>query len=202
MYPPPPVHPSELRPRRGWYVFAAAFATIMIALGVGGFAWGIVTAIRSAEVGQQFVPGQAVTVPMAPTPRAAIYIQVAGQQGSTPPADCRILGPTGTSPDLSPSTTAFTTTLNGISWRQLYVVHVSQSADYTVVCSSSQATRFAVGRQVAVGALVGGILGGIAALLILPGAGTLVAVIIAVVVGVRRGNHRRFLISQRYPPRY
>jgi galactitol-specific phosphotransferase system IIC component len=38
--------------------------------------------------------------------------------------------------------------------------------------------------------------------MILPFAGIVTGVIIAVVVGVKRGNHRRRLLAERFPPRY
>src|SRR5258708_2711139 len=41
MYPPPSIHSSELRPGRGWYFFAALLAIILIAVGVGGFGYGV-----------------------------------------------------------------------------------------------------------------------------------------------------------------
>lgn len=200
MYTPPAIHPSELRPGRGWYAFAVVFAILMIILGVGGFAWGLVSAIRSAELGAKFLSGQPVAAAMAPAPRRAIYVQVDDQSALTPQAVCQIHGPGPASLSLPSGT--FTTTRGGVSWREMYVVNVTQPGNYQVVCNSSEAQGFAIGKHVSLGVLFGGLLGGIVALIVLPGVGILVGAIIAVVVAVKRGNHRRLLISQRYPPRY
>lgn len=200
MYPPPAIHPSELRPGRGWYGCAVVFALLMIVLGVGAFAWGIVNAVRASELGVRFQSGQTVQVPLAPAPQRAIYVRVAGPQALTPEAACRVIGPG--APSLSDPTGVFTTTQNGASWRELNVVNVTEAGTYSVACSANQPLTFAIGRHVSLRTFFGGLLGGVAALFVLPGVGVLVAVIIAVVVAVRRGNHRRFLISQRFPPRY
>lgn len=200
MYPPPAIHPSELRPGRGWYGFAVVFAIVMIVLGVGVFAWGLVTAVQSSDLGARFLPGQPVVVSMAPAPRRAIYVQLDDPKGLTPQADCQIHGPGAASLSLPAGT--FTTTRGGASWREMYAVNVTQAGNYQVVCSSGQAQAFAIGRHVSLSTFFGGLLGGLAALFVLPGIGVLVAVITTVVVAVKRGNDRRRLIAERYPPRY
>lgn len=201
MYPPPSVHPSELRPGRGGYVFAVVFAVVLTALGVGGFAFGVFSAVKSIDVGQRFNAGETVTAQLQPSPRGAIYARVV-TSGYQPQAQCTVTGPAGGKVTLAPPGGRFSTTSGGFTWSEIFVIEATESGTHHVVCESSETTAFTVGKHADVGKLFGGIFGGLASLMILPFAGIVTGVIIAVVVGVKRGNHRRRLLAERFPPRY
>jgi hypothetical protein len=201
MYPPPSVASSELRPGRGWYVFAALIAVALTAVGIGGFAFGVFSAVTSINVGQRFNAGETVTARLQPSPRGAIYARVL-TSGYAPQAECTVTGPSGEQVTLSPPHGTFTVTSAGATWREIFVVETTGSGTHHIVCRSSETSTFSVGKDADVGRLFGGIFGGIASLVILPLTGILLGVIIAVVVGVRRGNHRRRLLAGRFPPRY
>lgn len=201
MYPPPRVHSSELRPGRGWYFCAALIAVVLTAAGVGGFAFGVFSAVKSIDVGQRFNTGETVTAQLKPSPRGAIYARVVAS-GYAPQADCTISGPSGRQATLSPPDGSFSMTSAGATWREIFVIEATESGTHHIVCRSNETSTFSVGKDADVGRLFGGIFGGIASLLILPFTGIVIGVIIAVVVGVKRGNHRRRLLAERFPPRY
>jgi hypothetical protein len=201
MYPPPSIHSSELRPGRGWYFFAALLAIILIAVGVGGFGYGVFSAVSSIDVGQRFNAGETVTAQLKPDPRGAIFARVV-THGYAPQADCTVTGPSGQKVTLFEPSGTFSTTSAGATWREIFVIEATESGTHRIVCQSADTNAFSVGKDADVGKLFGGIFGGIASLFILPFAGIVLGVIISVVVGVKRGNHRRRLLAERFPPRY
>jgi hypothetical protein len=202
MYPPPPnISSSELRPGRGWYVFAVLLAIVLIALGVGGFGLGVFSAVKSMDVGQRFNADETVTARLTPSPRGAIFARVV-DSGYAPEAECTVTGPSGRQARLFAPSGTFTVTSAGATWREIFVVEATETGAHRIVCRSSETNVFSVGKDADLGKLFGGIFGGIAFLLVLPFAGVVIGVIIAVVVGVKRGNHRRRLIAERFPPRY
>jgi len=62
-----------------------------------------------------------------------------------------------------------------------------------VTCRSDATPEFSAGRHPRISSLVGGILGGLGALVV-AGIGVLISIIITIVVAIRRGNHRRRLL--------
>jgi hypothetical protein len=190
MYPPRRIPPSELRPSRGWYVFAAIFAVIMFVGGGVGLAYGIVTAVKTIDLGTKFNSGQTISVTWDTTPTRAIFAR-ASDPGRTH-LDCSVTGPDGNPLQLTVPGGKFTTTINGVSWMEIYTLNPPTAGTYRVTCRSSDVPEFAAGKHPRVSVLLGGVLGGIAAVAI-GGVGILISIIITIVVAVRRGNHRRRL---------
>lgn len=205
-FPPPAIDPSELRPRRAWYVVAAVIAVVLVSAGIAVFVVGLVTATGTGSIERRFGAGETVTVRLDAQPSSAIYAQVPseGADGSgpvsTPLAQCTVVGPSGQETSLDVPTGTFTITRGGISWRQIYEVAATESGDHRISCRSSDTEAFAVGEVPDAGKLVGGIAGGLIGLFALPLTGILVGVVISAVVAVRRGSCRRKILAQRYPP--
>jgi hypothetical protein len=194
---PPQIDPRDLRPGRGWFVAAGVIALVFILIGAGGFAWGLVTAMGEVKMGQRFDAGETVTVRMLPDPKTAVFAR-AGASGLRPDAECTVTSAGGqTVPVTAPSGT-FTSTINGVTWHEIYVVEVTDPGDYRVTCESTQTSGFATGKAPELGKFVGGIAGGIAALFVLSFVGMAIGAIIAIVTGVKRGNHRKRLLAERY----
>ncbi len=203
MYPPPRIHPSELRPRRGWYVVAAVLAGLMIIAGGLGFALGILHAVTSVKIGTRFTAGQHVTVTLNSDRRHAIYARVPdGYTPAYPQATCQAAGPgTGFLPLRRPTGGSGHITINGVTWQEVYVFDAPTAGRYGVTCQSQEVADFSVGDAWQTSRVIGGVVGGLVALLLVP-AGIVIGGFIAILVGVRRGRHRRRLLAERCPPQY
>jgi hypothetical protein len=202
MYQPPPrIDPRDLKPGRGWFVVAGVIALVFILVGIGGFAWGLVTALGEVKLGKRFGAGEAVTVRMLPNPATGIFARQEPTGGRTD-ADCTVTSASGQTVPLSAPNATFTSTINGVTWQEIYVVDVTAAGDYRVTCASAETPEFATGKDPELGTFFGGLAGGLGALFVLPFIGMVIAAIIAIVTGVRRGNHRRRLLAERYgyPP--
>jgi hypothetical protein len=194
---------------------AGLIAGLFILAGVGGFVAGLVSTLKQIRIDTTFEAGQTVAVPMSAGGKAGVFAGVsatrAGPDGtaepvSTPVAQCAVTSPSGRDVPLSRPGGTFTATVDGVAWREIYVVHVSETGEHRVTCRSSEASRFATGKHPDNARLVGGLAGGIAALVLLPLVGLGIAITITIVVSLRRRDHRNRLIAERtgypYPGRW
>ncbi|MQA85954.1 MAG: hypothetical protein GEV03_15335 [Streptosporangiales bacterium] len=211
MYPPHApirVDPAELRPRRRWYVVAGAIAGVLVLAGVGGFAYGLATAVTEGDLGKRFRAGETVTVRLAPEPQPAIY--VAESEGPAPDAECAVTSTSGGNARVSRPDYAFEVTRDGVSWDLRYVIDVTAAGNYQVVCRPSAgdvAATYRIGEAPRMARFFGGLFGGLASLFVLPAIGVLAGGVMVAVVAIRRNDHRRRLQADRsggpspgYPP--
>jgi hypothetical protein len=201
MFSPPPIRSSELRPSRGWYVAAAILAFVVIVAGGVGFAYGIVHAITSVDIKTKVPLAQPTTLTYDTVPaRQGIFARIPDRE-TDPQATCIVRAPSGATVPQLPVTNNFTLTLNNVTWREVSAFDVPAAGDYVIVCTSTNALGFGVGRHVRGSELAGSVLGGLGALA-LAGVGVLIALIIAIVTAIRRGRYRRRLWAERYPRQY
>ncbi|WP_062442316.1 hypothetical protein [Herbidospora daliensis] len=192
---PPPQGP--IRPRILWIVLSWVFFLVTLVVGGVLFAAGVGSTI--ANIGEiapssSFQGGETVKVTIDPADSPAIWA-AAGQ-----PTDvqCQV---TGADPSrqitLDKAAGSQTLTYDGTEWEMLFTIGVPAKGEYQVACDGEGVT-FGVGKQLlsAVTAdAAGGLVGGLAALVILPGLGFLIAVIVTIVVLVRRGRARRRMMG-------
>ncbi|WP_082801525.1 hypothetical protein [Herbidospora cretacea] len=187
---PPPQGP--VRPRVLWIVLSWVFFVVTLVIGGVIFAGGVGSTI--ANIGEiapktTFTGGETVKVNLDPADSPAIWA-AAGQ-----PTDvsCQV---TGADPSqkitLEKAAGNQTLTYDGTNWEMLFTVGVPASGQYQVACDGDGVT-FGVGKQLlsAAGEVAGGLVGGLAALILVPGFGFMVALLVTIVVLVRRGRARR-----------
>lgn len=203
----PAIDPRALRPGRWWYVVAIVVAVLGIVIGIAGFGLGIASFVRGLpKMTTEFDTGSPVTVHLAAGQERAIYADL--NSGSARPAytDC-----TGTARgDGSIDVRQISNTLDFPSgrhqWVSVYTVTVTRDGDYDLSCQptfNDGPTHYALGDAAKTGALVGGIFGGIAALIGVPCLALTVGGVIALVVALRRSSARKRLQQQvyyGYPP--
>ena len=186
---PPPVAGGQerLRPSGWWYVVAAA-------IGIGGIgaavAIGLATATKFADRIDEYpradVPGsESVTLA---ADGYIVYHEFSGAGGETfgldPSVDITITGPDGDPVDLDAYGGSATYSTSDHEGSALYTFTAEESGDYTVTTEGESAT-IAIGHGVFDG-IVEGIVATIAVGLVSVGS----AVLIAIVVGVRRSTAR------------
>ncbi|MEQ4724811.1 hypothetical protein [Nonomuraea sp. B19D2] len=132
-----------------------------------------------------FASGESVTLPIDPANKPAIYLS----SDTAVHYECQISGQA----KLAKTRGTQKVTSGAVTWEQLLVINAPAKGDYQLICATEEQAdvRFGVGRELA--SATGGIAGGVAALLLIPGAGLLVAVIGTVVVLVRRSGARKRL---------
>jgi hypothetical protein len=162
-------------------------ALLSVLVGVALFVGGIFTTVNST-VKTTFASGETANVSLDPADSPVIYLSSQGQVHYT----CRIGG----GPEQAKLVRAAGSadiTVNNTRWQQILVINVPAKDDYQITCTTEEQTnaRFGVGQDPATAA--GGLLGGVAALVLIPGAGILVAVIVTIVIVIRRNNHRKRL---------
>ncbi|GAB1816993.1 hypothetical protein [Herbidospora sp. RD11066] len=188
---PPPQGP--IRPRVLWIVLSWVFFLVTIVVGGVIFATGVSSTIANiGEIAPQssFQGGETVKVNLDPADSPAIWA-AAGQ-----PTDvsCQVTGADASQKiTLDKAVGNQTLSYNGNDWEMLFTIGVPAAGEYQVACDGEGVT-FGVGKQLlsaVTGEAAGGLVGGLAALVILPGIGFLLALITTIVVLVRRGRARR-----------
>ncbi|MEV7229399.1 hypothetical protein AB0M79_20585 [Polymorphospora sp. NPDC051019] len=215
MYPSPTVSSAELRPRRTWFLVAALIALAGVVAGVLLFVLSLNSATDSMDsvtegfnesTEQVFQTGDTVSVELAADQRKIVWVD-ASAVGSG--ATCDVSG----SAVLGTPTTTWTVTNSTGEWRSLYQLSAAGAGTYELTCTAGGGTTpvaLAVGQPPQLGealGFAGRLFGGIGALALLPCLGMVVGGVIALVVALRRGSHRKRLLQQRsagygYAPGY
>ncbi|MEV0149229.1 MULTISPECIES: hypothetical protein [unclassified Nonomuraea] len=184
----PRVDPKLLRPPLWWVWAAWGLALVCVVAGVALFASGVADTARSALPTKTFGSGETVTVTVDPADEPVVYLASASPVQYT----CSAGGGTGRAL-LARMPGSMTVTQDSTTWRAILALNVPEAGAYQLKCDTAEGSgaRFAVGSAVD----AGGLLGGVAALFLLPGAGVLVAVVLTVVVLVRRSGHRKRLAA-------
>lgn len=190
-YPPPgygapqgPPPKPKVKPGIGWIVGAWLVFVLSVIVGVAGFAGGIFSAVTDAAPTSSFGPGENVTVTLNPADRPAIY--VSADKGTK--FECQIQGAPGTVRLQQPGTQQ-TVTNDGVLWELALRVGVDKAGDYQLTCTASEgsAATFGVGKEIAADSVVGGAI----ALIAVPGTGFLLAVLVTIIVLVKRSGARK-----------
>ncbi|TQS40997.1 hypothetical protein [Cryptosporangium phraense] len=177
-----PVDSRQLRPRRVWYVVAVLIAVLFTAVGVGAFALGVVSAVKSIPDFTR--TAQSGEIDLQP----GVYGIFVPEGSST---SCSYGdGITATTPGGT-----FTFTRDGSSWTWASTITVEKAGTYSIKCDAG---RYALGGKPELGMFAGSVAGGIAALAGLPCLGITIGGIIALVVGLRRSSHKKRLQAYRY----
>lgn len=190
--PPPRIDARQLRPRRLWFVVAGVIAAVCVGIGIASFVLTLTSAAGSVDDGEAFASGQSVTLRIGPDDDAAIY--VSSQMYA--PARCKVAsGPSGSTPRVTSPDHTFTVTKGSVEWWRAFVLKADTDADYRVTCDDPRgALTFAPGDDTGLASFVGGIV----VTVLVPVLGLLAGSGIAIIVGVRRGRHRRWLEAQAY----
>lgn len=190
-YPPPgygapqgPPPSPKIKPGVGWIVGAWLVFVLSVIVGVLGFTGGLFSAIGDAAPTRSFGPGERVTVSLDPADKPAVY--VSAEKGTR--FECQIEGDPGTVRLQQPGMRQ-TLTSGGLQWELALRVGVDKAGDYPITCTTAEGTtaKFGLGREIATGSVVGGAI----ALFAVPGLGFLLAVVVTIVVLVKRSGARR-----------
>lgn len=190
--PPPRIDAGQLRPRRRWFVVAAVIAAVCVGIGVASFLLTLTSTVDSVEDDKAFTSGQSVALRIGPDDDAAIYVR----SPFVTRARCEIAsGPSGSAPRVTTPESTFTVTKGSVEWKRVFVLKSDTVADYRVTCDDPRgALTFAPGDDADFASFVGGIV----VTVVVPLLGLLAGSGIAIIVGVRRGRHRRWLEAQAY----
>ncbi|MGI5270030.1 hypothetical protein ACQEUU_12830 [Nonomuraea sp. CA-218870] len=191
---------KEVRPRLWWIAAAWGVAVVCVVAGVFVFVNGVANTVTDMAPTTTFAAGEQVSVSLDPEERPAVYIAAQGRAAFT----CEISGGPGQA-RLVNTPGRQTVTDGGRTWEQILLVNAPTAGDYQLTCAvqgeagqdagqdAGQEVQFGVGRDAL--SVAGGLVGGVAALLLIPGIGVLSAIIVTVVVLVRRRSHRRRLAA-------
>ncbi|GAB3410667.1 hypothetical protein [Flindersiella endophytica] len=182
---PPPVDSSELRPKRMWFLVAAGIALAGIVAGVAMLVYGIGGIAQPMD--KTFDEGETVTARL--DQNTAIYLATDETVIRT---NCTATSADGKPVQVDPPGYAFTKTADGRDWRLIGTVRITTPGDYDLACTESPGP-YALADEPDVSRFVIGLV----ALFVVSGLGILVGGIIAIVVGVKRSNHRRRLTDER-----
>ncbi|MWA11759.1 serine/arginine repetitive matrix protein 2 [Streptomyces sp. BA2] len=190
--PPPRIDARQLRPRRRWFVLAAVIAAVCVGVGIVSFVLTLTSTVDSVDDGKAFTSGQSVSVRIGPDDDAAIYVR----SPFVARAHCKIVsGPSDSQPRVTTPESTFTVTKGSGEWERAFVLKTDTDADYRVTCDDPRgALTFAPGDDADLASFVGGIV----VTVVVPLLGLLAGSGIAIIVGVRRGRHRRWLEAQAY----
>ncbi|MEU7861761.1 hypothetical protein [Nonomuraea sp. NPDC049141] len=186
----PQVDPKQIRPRMRWIAVAWGLALLSVVAGVGLFVGGVFNTVTAAAPSKTFAAGESITVPLDPADKPAVYLSSTSQVHYT----CRIDGGSGQAKLAKVSGTE-TVSEGATKWQLILVVNAPAKGDYQLTCATQEpaSARFGVGRDLVASA--GGLVGGVAALVVIPGLGVLAAIITTIMVVTRRSSHRKRLAS-------
>lgn len=199
-YPPPRpgphVDPSELRPRRRWYVIGAGVIVGLFATGVVGFLVMILTAVELPEFDAE-VDGTDEVVFSLPAPEAnghrlSLY---ASPNGADP--DACVLGTPEGEAEFGRSGTTHEVTAGAESWELVGETGNLEAGEYTLSCEGEEGTTYAVTHENVMDGVFSGVLGALGFAFVPPLLGLLLGVPILIVTAVRRDSHKRRLLGER-----
>ncbi|WP_238494351.1 hypothetical protein [Streptosporangium sp. KLBMP 9127] len=166
-------------------MIAWVIAVLCGVVGVVVFLTGVVSGVNSAAPANAFRSGEAATVALDPADGAAVYIATARNVSYR----CTIDGG-GKQARLNRSNVSQTVTSAGTTWTHILDIGITEPGSYKIACTADQAgdVRFGVGRNL--GSLAGSIGGAALVFVLVPAAGLLFAIIVTIVVLVRRKGAR------------
>jgi hypothetical protein len=176
-----------------WIVLSWALFVVLLVVGVAGFAGGLVSTINDSVPTTTFASGATVNAALDPAAKPAIYA------ASNQPVDvhCQVQGAPGQKITLKRPGASQTVTFGDVEWEVIFEVGVPAAGTYQVTCDGD-GVRFGIGKSLLGNA--GKLVGGTIALLGLPAIGFLLAVVVTIVVLVRRSSARRSLMEYQRGP--
>ncbi|MFF3668243.1 hypothetical protein [Microtetraspora malaysiensis] len=180
----PPPSPGPVRPRILWIVLAWVLFVVLLVVGVAGFARGLGSAVKDAASLATFATGESVSVRLDPKDRPAIY--ASAEQAAD--VSCKVEGAPGLDVRLTRPSGTQSITYDGTTWEMVFQIGAPAAGDYQVSCTG-EGVKFGVGKEL-IGS-VGKVVGGAVAMIALPTAGFLIAVVVTIVVLVRRAGARK-----------
>ncbi|CAL9539012.1 hypothetical protein SUDANB95_04158 [Actinosynnema sp. ALI-1.44] len=187
---PPRIPASELRPGRHWYAAAAATAAVSIVLAVVIGVYRFNDVVDAVATDHPFSSDDTITLELGPESDKAIWVKF---QEHGDPEGCGITGPG--NPSLGDPGSDFFFTYDD-TWNLLYTIDVRQAGTYEVVCPARVPSDYAIGDSEGFATFMGWLT--LAGALAVLGIGT--CIITAAVTALRRGNHRKRLLAERYAP--
>jgi hypothetical protein len=188
---PAPIDPRLLRPSRGWYAAPVAIAIAGSAMSIVAIIY--VTMHLLPKVATEFDAGSPTTVHLTTDQRWAVYVEVPAHSSPQTSTGCAARGIDGGSIELRETAGggwSFSTDRH--SWSAVYRISVNRTGDYELTCQPDGGTatpgHYAVGDDP--NPFAPNRLGAVAGAFCLPG---LVAGTLAIVIGWRRGAHKRRL---------
>ncbi|MFC6086475.1 hypothetical protein [Sphaerisporangium aureirubrum] len=195
-YGAPPPSAGPVRPRLLWVVLVWIIAVVCVGIGVAGFAGGLFKTLNDAAPTKTFQSGGSVVAAVDPAEKPALYASSSGPANVTCLAEHTS---TGAKAKLSNPTTAQTITAGGRVWELLFDVGVPAAGEYKFTCQADDGKQVAFGVGKALTANAGALAGGVLALILVPLAGFLLAVVVTIVVVVRRSRFRKRVQIQGSP---
>jgi hypothetical protein len=210
-YPAPqpyPIDPRDVRPSRTWYVIAVVIAVlgvvaapVLVLLGVASFGSAIG---QLPSLDAQFNGGTPTAVDLKAGTKSAVYAVVLEDSAGAAGANCTGTAVSGGTIDLTPIGYDASATAEGSTWSILYEIKVSQDGQYSITCTSDTGVPgtdvYAIGDSVEVGGFMARIFGGagaIAGAFLVPCVAIFLAIVIAIITGVRRSSNRNRLMRER-----
>lgn len=197
-YAQPVVSRRELRPGRWWYWVAAVLGLAGAVAAAVSFFQGITQVIQFGPI-DRFEIGEEATFEIDPDDPHAVYA-LERDDLSIPFVDCSAFAEDGGSVDLvAPRYEGYITNGDG-SWVSIYDIEVSGRGRYTFECDGFPGFRpgdaIGLGPQIDPAAFASRV--GLAGLFALVGLGG--ALVIGLIVSIRRSGHKRRLTVERQPP--
>jgi hypothetical protein len=175
-------------------VVAVLIAVACVAIGIAGFALGILSAAKNLpDLSQRSTNGAPITLNVTAGDKFATYASAS----SSATIACSFTPSAGITSE--PGDVSFTFTSDGRDWLLVNQQTVATTGSYTYACGG---TPFAIGDRPELGKFVGGVGVGLAALLGLPCIGLVVGSAIGIIVAVRRSSHRNRLRAAQQQPYY
>lgn len=168
-----------------WYVIGPGIFVLCCLLAVGIFIWTIYDAFSGfTELGS----GK-TTIQVTPDKDKTLYASKPSTLAVASNVPCQVTGPGQSS--FEPVFGSETLTKNGTKWYAVAHVHVTGQGSYSFSCTSPGGVRFAIGSKFSVGGLVGGIF----AVVGIPIVGFLAGGVIVLVTALRRNGHKKRLLA-------
>jgi hypothetical protein len=187
-YGAPPPSSGAVRPRLLWVVLAWVVAVVCVGVGIAGFTGGLFKTLNDAAPSKTFQSGGSTVATVDPADKPALYASSSGPANVTCVAENTA---TGAKAKLTNPTTAQTVTAGGRVWELLFDIGVPATGEYTFTCQAQEGKQVAFGVGKSVTANAGALAGGVLALILVPLAGFLLALIVTIVVLVRRSRFRK-----------
>lgn len=196
--PGPVVDPKELRPARWWYWIVGALGLVGAVGGAITLVQGLASFLQFADV-EELTVGESARIELDPTEPMTIYA-LERTDGTVPLINCAGFPVSEGSIDLNASDLDSYVFNGRGSWRSMYDIEVTEAAPYRLECDAmvvpEPGDRVGLARTGMPTAAIGWF--GVAALFGFVGLGG--SIVIGLVVGIRRSNHRRRLLAERRPP--